>query len=63
MIGSTLSHYRIAKRLGQAGVEEVYLAEHTDLSRQAAIRVLPGAFLAGPERLTRFDRDELQHWR
>jgi hypothetical protein len=44
-------------------VGEVYLAEVTDLSRQAAIKFLPGAFLAGPERLARFDRDELRHRR
>ena len=63
MIGKTVSHYRIIDKLGQGGMGEVYRAEDTNLSRQVAIKVLPGPFLADPERLARFDRDELQRRR
>ena len=63
MIARFLSHYRIVEKLGQGGVGEVYRAEDVYLSRQVAIKVLPDAFVAGPERSARFDRDELQHWR
>ena len=63
MIGTSLSHYRITEKLGQGGMGEVYRAEDTNLSRQVAIKVLPGPFLADPERLARFDRDELQRRR
>jgi len=63
MIGSTLGHHQIAEKLGRGGMDEVFHAEDTNLSRQVAIKVLPGPFLADPERLARFDRDELQRRR
>ena len=36
---------------------EVYRAEDTKLGREVAIKVLPGAFPADPERLARFERE------
>ena len=36
---------------------EVYLAEDTSLDREVAIKVLPEAFVADPERLGRFERE------
>ena len=35
----------------------VYLAEDTSLDREVAIKVLPEAFVADPERLARFERE------
>jgi eukaryotic-like serine/threonine-protein kinase len=35
----------------------VYRATDTTLSRQVAIKILPDAFAADPERMTRFDRE------
>ncbi len=63
MKGLSLSHYRIVQELGRGGIGEVYRAEDPNLSHQVAIKVLPGTFLANPEGLMHFDRDELQHWR
>ena len=57
MIGKSVSHYRIIEKLGQGGMGEVFLAEDTNLSRQVAIKTLPQAFSADPERLARFDRE------
>ena len=41
MVGKTLLHYHIIRKLGQGGMGEVYLAEDTRLDRQVAIKVLP----------------------
>ncbi len=40
MIGKTLSHYRIERRLGAGGMGEVFLARDLALGRAAAVKVL-----------------------
>ena len=57
MIGSVLGHYRVTATLGAGGMGEVYRATDTRLDREVAIKVLPAAFTADPERLARFARE------
>jgi serine/threonine protein kinase len=49
--------YRLLDEIGRGGMGVVYKAEDTKLGRQVAIKVLPEAFTADPERLARFERE------
>jgi Tol biopolymer transport system component len=55
--GVRLGPYEVTATLGAGGMGEVYLATDTNLGRQVAIKVLPAALAADPERLARFDRE------
>ena len=55
--GSRLGPYEILAPLGAGGMGEVYRARDTRLGREVAVKVLPSAFAADLERLTRFERE------
>ena len=57
LIGSELGHYRILEHLGSGGMGDVYLAEDVTLHRKVALKVLPAAMAARPDRLGRFRRE------
>ncbi|MBW2726566.1 MAG: serine/threonine protein kinase, partial [Deltaproteobacteria bacterium] len=66
MIGKTLAHYEIVERIGAGGMGEVYRARDTKLGRDVALKILPPAAAADPERRQRFEREakavaSLQH--
>jgi serine/threonine-protein kinase len=52
-----IAHYTITSKLGQGGMGTVYRAIDTKLNREVAIKVLPDAFAADPDRLARFTRE------
>jgi eukaryotic-like serine/threonine-protein kinase len=55
--GDQLSHYRVTTAIGAGGMGEVYRATDTKLGRDVALKLLPDAFAADPERLARFERE------
>jgi len=55
--GRTLLHYHIVEKLGEGGMGEVWRAVDTSLDRAVAIKVLPDAFAADPDRLARFEQE------
>jgi Tol biopolymer transport system component/predicted Ser/Thr protein kinase len=52
-----IAHYTITSKLGEGGMGTVYRATDTKLNREVAIKVLPDAFAADPDRLARFTRE------
>ena len=57
MLGETLLHYRILRKLGAGGMGEVYLAQDTKLGREVAIKILPPQLSSNTDRLERFRRE------
>jgi serine/threonine protein kinase/Tol biopolymer transport system component len=55
--GTRLAHYEILDSLGAGGMGEVYRARDTILSREVALKILPAAVAADPERRARFGRE------
>ncbi len=55
--GLSLLHYRLVERVGEGGMGVVWRATDTSLGRDAAVKFLPDAFSADPERLARFERE------
>src|SRR5438094_2519710 len=57
LIGRTIGHYKISKRIGTGGMGEVYLATDMTAGRKAALKLLPERFTADAERLKRFQQE------
>ena len=55
--GTRLGPYEIQSAIGAGGMGEVYRAHDPRLGREVAIRVLPAAFSADPDRLRRFEQE------
>ncbi|MGQ0733235.1 MAG: protein kinase domain-containing protein, partial [Acidobacteriota bacterium] len=55
--GTRIGPYQVGALIGEGGMGQVWRARHTGLNRDDALKVLPEAFAADPERLARFARE------
>ena len=57
VVGQTLAHYQITRKIGAGGMGEVYRATDQRLHRDVAIKVIAGEYARDPERMARFERE------
>ncbi len=57
MIAKKLGEFEVLGKIGAGGMGEVYRGRDHKLQRDVALKILPGAFVADPERLARFKRE------
>ena len=61
MIGKIITGYKIHKHLGEGGMADVYLAKHTTLGKEVAIKVIKPFQNQHDEMISRFKREAWLH--
>jgi non-specific serine/threonine protein kinase len=57
MIGETIGHYRVLRKLGEGGMGEVYEAEDLRLGRHVALKLLPAQLAGDAQAVERLRRE------
>jgi serine/threonine protein kinase len=57
LVGRTIGHYKLSKRIGTGGMGDVYLATDMTAGRKAALKLLPEHSTSDAERLKRFQQE------
>jgi serine/threonine protein kinase/Tfp pilus assembly protein PilF len=57
LIGQTLDHYFLEKRIGRGGMGSVYLANDMRLDRKVAVKLLPTSLVDNPSSISRLERE------
>ena len=56
-VGDRLGHYDVTALIGEGGMGQVWQATDTQFNCEVALKILPDAFAADPDRLARFQRE------
>src|SRR6266498_5171845 len=57
LVGRTIGHYKISRRIGIGGMGDVYLATDMTAGRKAALKLLPERFTGDADRLKRVQQE------